>query len=606
MAKARILAVDDQLYFRTFLEGLLTEEGYAVQTASGGEEALHILERERFDVVITDLVMPGMDGRVLVQKLKERLPDQEVIVVSGVGDVQTAVDAMKDGATDYLLKPIERTALVRGLESILQSQRLREEHAQLMRENLEYMGVLSLYERAVGLFSTLAPEPACERTLEALCLETRAQTGVIWAVGPDGSEALELAAARGLVQVDEEPAQLEADRLPVGFSALSGADGAVLAPDPRAAGERQALLVPLRRSGRLIGLVRLTDKLEDQPFDDRDRAAADKVVELATVALANALHVAQLERRSFRDPATKAYTLAYLEDVVRNEIQKADRFGRSFAVLAIALEDLGSMRRKRSGPELARWLEGFVYQIGRALRSTDLVATNGDGRFHVLLPETDALGAAVLKRRILELLRAGDYGETRLALAAASYPADGTQLDAMTRVLDERLEADRTTLVHELELEGESFAASVDALLQRAGCERSEVAEQAMRLLIDEVGRRPRDRGLLFVAPGGGPTAPVREALERLRDVAPLTEVVLVGDGKSDALAGVPVTCVSARRAGTRAPFLVYFGEGPAYALVRERSDEAGRPPLFHTGDRPLVEHLAFQLQRDLGISLAV
>ena len=72
MAKARILAVDDQLYFRVFLEDLLQQEGYEVCTASGGEEALHLLERESFDVILTDLVMPGVDGSELVQRVKER------------------------------------------------------------------------------------------------------------------------------------------------------------------------------------------------------------------------------------------------------------------------------------------------------------------------------------------------------------------------------------------------------------------------------------------------------------------------------------------------------------------------------------------------------
>jgi CheY-like chemotaxis protein len=62
MPKARILAVDDQLYFRVFLEDLLNQEGYEVCTAAGGEEALHLFERGDFDVVLTDLVMPGMDG----------------------------------------------------------------------------------------------------------------------------------------------------------------------------------------------------------------------------------------------------------------------------------------------------------------------------------------------------------------------------------------------------------------------------------------------------------------------------------------------------------------------------------------------------------------
>jgi len=618
MAKARILAVDDQLYFRSFLEGLLAEEGYRVETAPGGTEALHALERDCFDVVLTDLVMPEMDGGELIRRIKERWPEQEVIIVSGVGDVQTAVDAMKYGATDYLLKPIERTALLRALEQLLSARRLRAEHEQLMQENLEYLGVLSLYERAVGLFSTLALEPLAERAVEAFCLETGAQGGVLWAAregGRDGDAGeLVLAAAQGLVQVGEEPETLAPDPPPPGFEEVLSAEaprGAVVRPDPRNQGA-EVLWVPLRHAGRRIGLVRLSDKLEGGAFGDRERAVADKAAGLVAQALANALHVRDLERRSFRDPITKAYTVAYLEDVVRNEIEKASRFGRPFALLALEIDSLAPLRKRLSEPELGRWLEGLVYHVGRALRSTDLVAAEAAHRYRVLLPETDALGAAVLKRRVRDALTSSDLlasldpdERPALLLAATSYPADGLQGDILARTLEERLDEERRTLVRELELDGGSFASAVDAVLQRADGRHPRTPEQVMRFAVEEVGRRPADRGLLFLAPGGGLPPAVREGLERLRGTSPRTEVVLVGDGRPESLAGAPVTCVSARRAGTRAPFVIYYGEGPAYALVRERGGPGESPPWLHTSDRSLVEHLAFQLQRDLGISLS-
>jgi diguanylate cyclase (GGDEF)-like protein len=597
MPKARVLAVDDQLYFRTFLEGLLAEEGYHVETAAGGAEALHALERERFDVVITDLVMPGMDGSELVRTVKERWPEQDVIVVSGVGDVQTAVGAMKYGATDYLLKPIERTALARALDGLLTARRLRREHEQLMRENLEYMGVLSLYERALGLFATLTLEPLAERVIETLCLETGAQSGVLWLRGDAPGGALELAVARGLVQVAEEPEQLDPEAAP-----------------PDRGGAKGSLVVRLRHAGRVLGVARLEDKLDGDGFGDRERAVAEKAAQVAAQALANALHVRGLERRSFRDPLTKAYTLAYFEDVVRNEIQKAGRFGRSFALLTLELEGIARVRARMSDPEYGRWLESVALQVGRALRSTDLVAAEGDGRHRVLLPETDALGAAVLKRRIREMLKTSEvlapFGDEepalRILLATVGFPGDGSSVEALHRLLADRLEEDRASLLSRLELEGDSFAGAVDVLLERAQPGHAATAEQVIRFAVDEVARRPKDRGLLFLAPGPSLPPPVRESLERLRGSTPRTEIVLVGDGKSDSLQGVPVTCVSARRAGTRAPFLVYCGDGPAYALLRERSERgSGAPPIFHTSDRSLVEHLAFQLQRDLGISLS-
>ena len=163
MAKARILAVDDQRYFRVFLEDLLVQQGFEVRTAGSGEEALHLLEREAFDVVVTDLVMPGLSGAELVERVKARAPDQDVIVVTSVGDVRTAVDAMRLGASDYLLKPLDPTLLERSLEGILQRKRLRQEHASLMAENLEYLGHLSLYERTLALFSTPNVLRCCPR-----------------------------------------------------------------------------------------------------------------------------------------------------------------------------------------------------------------------------------------------------------------------------------------------------------------------------------------------------------------------------------------------------------------------------------------------------------
>ena len=96
--------------------------------------------------------------------------------------------------------------------SILQRRRLREEHARLVAENLEYMEVLSLYERAQGLFSTLSLEPLAERIIEGLCLETRAQGGVVWLAQDAGETRFRLMGARGLIRVDEEPEEMDIER----------------------------------------------------------------------------------------------------------------------------------------------------------------------------------------------------------------------------------------------------------------------------------------------------------------------------------------------------------------------------------------------------------
>jgi diguanylate cyclase (GGDEF)-like protein len=618
MPKARILAVDDQLYFRVFLEDLLTQEGYEVCTASGGEEALHLFEREDFDVVLTDLVMPGMDGTQLVRRVKDLRAEQDIVVITSVGDVKTAVEAMKLGATDYLLKPIDRTVLARALEGILQRRRLREEHARLMAENLEFMGAFSLYERGLGLFATLSLEALADRIVEGLCLETHAHGGVLWLAREGSPEQLRISSIRGLVRPDEEPEELVLGALPpeiaplgepLRHSFLSGApddgdDAKDAAEDPT-----RALWVPLRRGTQLLGAARLTDRLDGGAFGDTQRAAAEKFAVFAAQALENARRFQSLERRSFRDPVTKTYTRAYFDDVTHNEIRKAARFGRTFSLVRMELDGIGELRARASEAEFVSWVESLAFHVGRALRATDLLAAESDSRFCVLLPETDSVGAAVLKRRIRTAIersepwRELDPSERpELLLGAATFPTDGTQLEGLWSVLEGRVDEDRRSLVRSLELESMPFRGLVDALLAEGISGRPETGEQMTRYLIDEVARRPHERGLLFVAPGAGMAGALRDGLETLRGLSPRTEIVLVAERKGAPVSGLPVTWVSPLRAGTQSPFLIYFGEGAPYALVREPTSDEGRVTLFHSCDRVLVEHLTFQLGRDLGI----
>jgi diguanylate cyclase (GGDEF)-like protein len=603
MAKARILAVDDQRYFRVFLEDLLVQQGFEVRTAGSGDEALHLLERESFDVVVTDLVMPGLSGADLVERVKARRPDQDVIVVTSVGDVRTAVEAMRTGASDYLLKPLDPTLLERSLEAILQRKRLRQEHASLMAENLEYLGHLSLYERTLALFSTLAIEPLADRIVEGLCLEARAQGGVAWIARADDPSRLRLAAARGLVRVERESEEIALDALPPELEPL-------LRPQPTPftieIGGAPALAVPLRHEGRVVGFVRLSDKLAGSNFEDRDRVVAERFAAPAAVATANALRFRALEHRSFRDPVTRAYTYAFFEDVVRNEIRKAGRFGRAFSLIELELADFARWRRELTDAELSAWLERFAFQIGRVLRTTDLLATASEDRFAVLLPETDALGAAVLKRRMRELLmrtdvRGSTAGPPRLHLAAVSFPVDGTQIEELRRMLSARLGEDRESVVHELE--GKPFPLVLDALAAKGQTLGVEALPQVLRFVLAEVERRSQERGLLCVAPGANLVHLVREELARFDPSQTRTEVVLVADERIESLAGAAVTYVTPSQIGTRRPFLVYYAEGPGYALVGE-PDASASPVLFQTADRVTVEHLAFQLQRALGVPI--
>jgi DNA-binding NtrC family response regulator len=134
MTKANILVVDDEAAARTALAELLKSEGYAVETAADGFKALGRLETFAPDAVLTDLNMPGMDGVELMEKLKEHDAELPVVLMTASGAIETAVSAMRQGATDYLTKPLNFDELLIVLERALERTRLRHEASELRNQ----------------------------------------------------------------------------------------------------------------------------------------------------------------------------------------------------------------------------------------------------------------------------------------------------------------------------------------------------------------------------------------------------------------------------------------------------------------------------------------
>jgi putative nucleotidyltransferase with HDIG domain len=134
----RVLVVDDEPSVCLLLGERLGHEGYQCRTASSGEEALGLLAREQADVVISDLRMPGMSGMALLEEVHIKYPHAAFMVATGVDDIQVSIEAMKKGACDYLVKPIQLDSVVASVERALEKNRLEIE-LDNYRHNLELM-----------------------------------------------------------------------------------------------------------------------------------------------------------------------------------------------------------------------------------------------------------------------------------------------------------------------------------------------------------------------------------------------------------------------------------------------------------------------------------
>jgi DNA-binding NtrC family response regulator len=135
---AHILLVEDETNMAKMQAKILQRKGYEVDTAANGREALNKLDRTNFDVVITDLKMPVMDGMQLLREMNIKERGCAVIVLTGHGTIESAVEAMQHGAADYLTKPCNPDELLLKVDKLLETKRLREEVAQLRREVRAY------------------------------------------------------------------------------------------------------------------------------------------------------------------------------------------------------------------------------------------------------------------------------------------------------------------------------------------------------------------------------------------------------------------------------------------------------------------------------------
>ena len=165
---ASIVVVDDEVAVRESLARVLEREGHRVWQAASADEALSILQSENVHLVLSDLKMPEMNGLELLREIKRRAPDVEVVMITGHGTIETAVEAIKEGASDFLTKPFKRAEIIGVLtkvlekrQLVLENRRLREELATSVRHE-PFIGksgaiqdILRMVDRVAPLTSTV-------------------------------------------------------------------------------------------------------------------------------------------------------------------------------------------------------------------------------------------------------------------------------------------------------------------------------------------------------------------------------------------------------------------------------------------------------------------
>jgi len=158
MKEVEILFVDDEERIRSIANDLLSSMGYHVSLLDNGRDAFELIKIRSFDLVFTDLFMPGMDGLELLAAIKEHSPDTEVVMVTGYGSIESAIEATRRGCYDYLQKPIKLDRLKILVDRIAEKLRLREENRLLRRRihaRFGYDGIIGVSTQMRDIYGVL-------------------------------------------------------------------------------------------------------------------------------------------------------------------------------------------------------------------------------------------------------------------------------------------------------------------------------------------------------------------------------------------------------------------------------------------------------------------
>jgi len=151
----RILVVDDELNMRLVLKALLNKEGYDVATASDGLEALKILRDGVVKVIVSDLKMPGLDGMGLLERVNRDYPATPVIIITAHGTIATAVDALKKGAFDYIVKPFDQDELKNVILKAIKTRQLNEDELLFNDDEIDREGIAGAGEAMLKIYDAI-------------------------------------------------------------------------------------------------------------------------------------------------------------------------------------------------------------------------------------------------------------------------------------------------------------------------------------------------------------------------------------------------------------------------------------------------------------------
>lgn len=330
----RVLVVDDEATIRDMLAEFLEFERFQVDTAADGMAALEVLDGRHFDLVLTDLKMPRMGGITLLEQMAVHAPSTLGVIMTGFGTVETAIDAMKRGAYDYILKPFKLDEVLHVVHRAIEKKRMQQ-------ENIRLKQALSLYQVSEAIGASLSLEQVIETVMQSAQSEVSADLTCTWLEDGSGGyierdRRVSDTVPTGGIDLGEIDAKKVLSRLQDNRPLLVHSEDAhEFFEGGKTAPLKSFLAVPMRARGRSIGFLAAASLSSGAPIEEGQRKLLSIIASRGGAAIENARLFSDLQatfQQTIEGLATSIdkmdrYTAGHSERVATYAVHLAQRLG---------------------------------------------------------------------------------------------------------------------------------------------------------------------------------------------------------------------------------------------------------------------------------------
>jgi diguanylate cyclase (GGDEF)-like protein len=439
LLSSHILIADDDAFFRKLYSEVLADAGYRVVTCVDGREAIAFMRQQEFDLVLTDMVMPSVDGLQVLKASRALDNPPDVILVTSHASLESAVDALKSGARDYLVKPFKPDELQHVVKACLEQRRLLKEN-DLLRQQIQ------LFQLGQNLSTQIDLKRLVPLALDALTKAVYGFCGCAYNVKNDAK--VELLGKKNIS--DDLAKELLAIIVAQGYEnrGLIEVEGVVLEQLARHLQRPiSAWLLLLGDGNSCRGGMLICCETEKDPVR---LIGADLryLWEQISIGYDNSCRYHEAQELMYTDDLTGLYNHRYMLISLDHEIKRSYRYHLKFSLLFLDLDHFKDINDCHGHLAGSQALKEVGLLLRHCVRDVDTLFRFGGDEFAAILVETDGSSARVVAERIRQLIEGHAFLEDQgtpcyvtVTVGYSTFPIDATEKEQLLDLADRAMYA---------------------------------------------------------------------------------------------------------------------------------------------------------------------